>query len=764
MNQVITEGLQLMPPAFAEGLAQWSREDGRPNQDTYATAANAALVAADADFGTCLEIVKIESTTRLRFTGETPIRAGLYLQIRARIKLISGTAAVARIGAWAGSAANTNIAGVAQFGPTRAVDTFGEVVELSAIVGVGARTGVDMVWGGSAVFGHFGIDIIGDNGGVFRIEDIEITDATDIYYRELMDWVDVTDFGAIGDGITDSRAAFAAADQAAQGREILVPAGVYFIGSTLGLDARVRFEGRVVMPDAARLALNQNFDLNGYADAFGDAELGLRKGIQTLLNQSDFEGFDLNARRVILTEPLDVQAAVGNRTTYANRRVLRNGQLTPDNSPAWDDDFVVATAQWSVNDPRKLTNIANVAQIPVGSLVTGAVGVGREVYVRARDIAAGTITLSLPLGVPPQTQSYGFRRFKYLLDFSGFQNLQRFVITDIEFLCADRASAIMLPIDGLVVQVQDCFFTGPKDRGITSPGEACQGLKVERCQFLSKEQAERVEDRVSIAININSNDAKIRDNRVVKFRHFMLAAGTGYLISGNHFFQGDGVPNGVRSAGLIFTGINIRSTVNGNYIDNCSIEWINEHDPAPELSSELSFGALTINDNIFMSIRSAPWFSFLVIRPQGPGHYINALSICDNSFKHIQGAPLERVDAVDSSVAPLDGSRTKNFLMQGNTFHGIVRDTQNPVTLAVTENSPQQVWEVDLRDWLPFEGQARVAASALPEGPLRNSANVVQYVTPYATTRHGVGRGSIRLNWSQPVRGTVQLTARCDTP
>ena len=284
MNQVITEGLQLMPPAFAEGLAQWSREDGRPNQDTYATAANAALVAADADFGTCLEIVKIESTTRLRFTGETPIRAGLYLQIRARIKLISGTAAVARIGAWAGSAANTNIAGVAQFGPSRAVDTFGEVVELSAIVGVGARTGVDMVWGGSAVFGHFGIDIIGDNGGVFRIEDIEITDATDIYYRELMDWVDVTDFGAIGDGITDSRAAFAAADQAAQGREILVPAGVYFIGSTLGLDARVRFEGRVVMPEAARLALNQNFDLNGYADAFGDAELGLRKGIQTLLN------------------------------------------------------------------------------------------------------------------------------------------------------------------------------------------------------------------------------------------------------------------------------------------------------------------------------------------------------------------------------------------------------------------------------------------------------------------------------------------------
>jgi hypothetical protein len=52
MNQVITDGLVLMPPAFAEGLEVWSRQDGTPGSDTWATAANAALVAADADFGT----------------------------------------------------------------------------------------------------------------------------------------------------------------------------------------------------------------------------------------------------------------------------------------------------------------------------------------------------------------------------------------------------------------------------------------------------------------------------------------------------------------------------------------------------------------------------------------------------------------------------------------------------------------------------------------------------------------------------------------
>ena len=39
-----------------------------------------------------------------------------------------------------------------------------------AIVGVGARAGVDMGWGTVPVFGHFGLDLVGANGGAIRIE------------------------------------------------------------------------------------------------------------------------------------------------------------------------------------------------------------------------------------------------------------------------------------------------------------------------------------------------------------------------------------------------------------------------------------------------------------------------------------------------------------------------------------------------------------------------------------------------------------------
>jgi hypothetical protein len=171
-------------------------------------------------------------------------------------------------------------------------------------------------------------------------------------------------FGAVGDGVTDDRDAFVAADAAAAGREVLVPAGTYFIGSNLTMTAPVRFEGRLAMPDAARLSLLQNYDLDGYAEAFGDDVTGLKKGLQVLFNQSEFEAFDLCGRRVVLSEPLDVQAAVGNKTTYANRRVIKNGQLTADGGAGWADEVHTRTANWISTAGTELTNVSNAGPFP----------------------------------------------------------------------------------------------------------------------------------------------------------------------------------------------------------------------------------------------------------------------------------------------------------------------------------------------------------------------------------------------------------------
>ncbi|GAA5076916.1 right-handed parallel beta-helix repeat-containing protein [Roseibacterium beibuensis] len=763
MNQVITDGLVLMPPAFSEGLGVWSRGDGTPGSDTWATAPNAALVPADPDFGDCLEILKTDSVTQLRYMGQTPILPGTYLRITARVKVLSGNLPTMRVAAWAGDAAEAAVTGIPLTGSEQTFTAYGEILTASAIVGSGTRGGVDMPWGDAPDYGHFGLDFTGPNSGQIRIESLKVEDVTSVFHRKMMDWVDVRDFGALGDGVTDDRAAFFAADAAAAGREVLVPAGAFLISGNLTMRNPVRFEGKLVMPDGARLALNQNFDLNGYAEAFGDDVLGLKKGLQQLFNQSDFEAFDLCGRRVLLDAPIDVQGVVGNKNTYANRRVIRNGQLSAEDSSAWNDEVHSRSANWVNTDATTLTGVANAGDIPVGALVQGPQGVGREVYVTGVNAAQEKVYLSSPLWGAPAQQSYTFTRFKYLLDFSGFLNLQRFVVSDIEFLCAGRCSALMLPRDGLVFQVQDCFFTGPKDRGITSCDEGCQGMQIDRCQFLSNEQTARVQDRVSIAFNTNSSDVKIRDNRAVKFLHFAVMGGTGNIVTGNHFFQGDNETDGVRSPGIVITGTNSKMTFTGNYVDNCYIEWGNEHDPNPDMVGEYSFHGLTVNSNIFFATGAAPWMKFIVIKPYGADHYINGLSVCDNLFKKTGGAALEAVEGVDDSIAPLDTGRATDLLFTGNTFHGIVKRTENPVIRRHTEAAPASVWEIDLSDVLPFGMQAMSALSVLPEGAVRSVANVAIYTMPYATTRHGVGRQTIRLNWSQDLKGTVNLTARCDS-
>ena len=210
MNIAITNGLLLTPPAFRAGLGVWSRSDGTSGSPTWADAGNAGIVPADQDFGPCFEVVKQQTTTSVRFMGETPMIPGVYLRVSARIKAVAGALCSARIAGWAGNGSRAHVDGLVEVGPTVALTTYGEVVEISAIVGVGSRRGVDMAWGTAPVYGHFGLDLVGANGGAFRIESIRIEDVTSAFIPSLIDWVDVRDFGAVGDGIANDRDAFLA--------------------------------------------------------------------------------------------------------------------------------------------------------------------------------------------------------------------------------------------------------------------------------------------------------------------------------------------------------------------------------------------------------------------------------------------------------------------------------------------------------------------------------------------------------------------------
>ena len=762
MNIAITDGVNLTPSAFELGLGQWSSENGTVGSATYAGAPNAALVSADADFGSCLELTKTQSTQKLRWMGNTPILPGVYLRITAKVKAVSGNFCSVRIAGYPMNASNAHVGGLTEEATAVALTTYGKVVTVQAIVGSGRRDGVDLSWGRLPTYGHFGLDLTGQTGGVVRIEDIAIEDVTEAFLRDIMDVVDVRDYGAAGDGTTDDRAAFLAADAAADGRTITVPAGSYRIGSSLSIDSPIRFVGTLSMPATARLVLQKNFNFPSYAQAFGDEELALKKGLQALLSYTDNNIFDLCGRRIDLTAPIDVKAAVPDTASWANRRVLANGQISVSAGTAWTTTTVTSTASYSTAQASTLSNVANIANIPVGARVSGA-GVGREVYVQAVDPGAAKLTLSQPLYGGSGTRSYTFSRYKYALDFSGMDYLARFTIDNVEFLLGGVASGIMLAREGEVFTLRDSWMVKPKDRGITSIGRGCQDMCIDRCQFLSNEMDVNVEDRTTVCFNVNANDTKIRDSRFVRFNVTMIFDGTGHVVVGNHWFQGDGQVNGPRAAGLVFCSTNVQSTITGNYIDNNFIEWTNEYAPNPNLGVEYSFGGLTLTGNTCIMDDVAPWVTWLSIKPYGSGHFIQGLNVSNNVFKSINGS-INRIEKVDKSFADLDYSRMRNIVFENNIFNAVTSLTVNPVVVQVTQSSAQSVWSVDASDYLPFGAWARNVESLVAVGAITNAGGGRVTSMPFITAEQGASKNLVNVTWPEAAKGKINIKIRIDTP
>lgn len=750
-----------MPPGFAGGLDVWSRGDGTPGSDIYENAGNAALEAADPDFGTALRLQKTENVQKLRYTGKTPILPGCYLRVSARIKAVSGNLPVVRIAGWAGQADESHLQGVDETGPEVALQTYGEIIEVSAIIGTGARPGVDMPWGRQAAYGHFGLDLTGASGGVVLIDDIHIEDVTRIFLRDLVSLVDVRDFGALGDGAANDHAAFEAADAAAQGRRIIVPAGTYYLGESTTIQSPIRFEGKLVMPEDKVLALTHNYNLDSYAEAFGDYELAFKKAFQALYNNAGHESLDLCGRLIGLRSPVDMAAAVANKDIFKQRRVIRNGQFSTYPTADWDTVVVTSQASYDPDNPKRLTGVVDVENVPVGALIEGQ-GVGREVYVYSKNVTTQEITLSAPLFDAAGTQVFTFRRFQYIFDFSGFEQISKLALSDIEFQCSGRCSAILLPPTGTGFNLRDCFLTNPGDRGITSHGEGDQGLIIDNCQFISGESAKLVTERQTIALNANANDVKIRNNRAVHFLHFAVLGGSSSVILGNHIFQGDNANPGPRVAGIVLTRTNNRGTISTNYICDCSVEWSNEHDAAPGFASEFSFSALSLTGNVFLSQGTALWFTFVTVKPHGSGHFIDGLSVADNSFRLING-PIERIESIDTSFADMDYSRFRNIRFEGNSFNHVNVPVQNPLIMEHAEATRASVWNVQPAPHLPFGAWAQHVEAVTAAGPIEGAGGL-HYNMPYVEGRQGAKKDQIKLHWGKAVKGKVLLRVRMDQP
>ena len=53
-----------------------------------------------------------------------------------------------------------------------------------------------------------------------------------------------------------------------------------------------------------------------------------------------------------------------------------------------------------------------------------------------------------------------------------------------------------------------------------------------------------------------------------------------------------------------------------------------------------------MQNNIFFCTNAAPWFTFFVLKPFGPGHFIHGLTVTGNAFKSVNGG-IDRAEQVD---------------------------------------------------------------------------------------------------------------------
>ncbi len=169
MPAAVLFSADLAPPPFHEGLWDWSCGDGTPTSPSYEECGGAWLVSGDPDFGDCLEIERQEPLQRLRYMGELPLRPGALVELRLRLKAVSGGAGSVRAAAWPGGAGGRGVADLPAAGRLAALPPVGGVAELRLVIARAPSPFVDLVWDDRALYAHVGLDLIGPVGGRVRV-------------------------------------------------------------------------------------------------------------------------------------------------------------------------------------------------------------------------------------------------------------------------------------------------------------------------------------------------------------------------------------------------------------------------------------------------------------------------------------------------------------------------------------------------------------------------------------------------------------------
>jgi len=159
----------------------------------------------------------------------------------------------------------------------------------------------------------------------------------------------------------------------------------------------------------------------------------------------------------------------------------------------------------------------------------------------------------------------------------------------------------------------------------------------------------------------------------------------------------------------------------------------------------------------------ASWFTWIVVKPYGPGHFIQGMSVADNNFRCFNGT-VSRIERVDTSLATLDNSRMRNIVFENNTFNAVSQSTVNPVSFEHIQATGATVWTVNASAYLPFAGWARNVEAIVAEGMITGNAGERRSDMPFVNVEQGPAKQQVTLNWASVSKGKVQVRLRMDNP
>ena len=164
----------LMPPSFAQGLDRWSPLGGDPAGPSLADDADARLVHGDEMLGDCLELRLRKRVIRVRWMGETPLLVGRILRLSIRARTVAGRAPVLRMAGRPGAPGGRPLLGSPEAGRDFPLDPRRVGTATATVARGTARPGLDLAWPETAIFGHFGFDLMSTEGAVVRLDRLRI--------------------------------------------------------------------------------------------------------------------------------------------------------------------------------------------------------------------------------------------------------------------------------------------------------------------------------------------------------------------------------------------------------------------------------------------------------------------------------------------------------------------------------------------------------------------------------------------------------------